>query len=191
MQCPFLEEVVMRYCRAYPVRKMIPASPSQLVSPCFTNYGTCPVFKGKDHPAIKAPRPEDKIEGAAVPETGPVSLDQKQGEQKYCVWLRQDIVSYRLCTRNYDCKHCQFEQMLADRNGRYVEPPEVIREIERLRKLPASQRKCKYMVTGKVLYQPCTLNYECWRCPIYQRIRDAAVTTYINEAKEQPADNRH
>jgi hypothetical protein len=190
MQCPFLEEVVMRYCRAYPVRKMIPASSSQLVSPCFTNYETCPVFKGKEHPAIKVPRPEEKIAGTTVPETGPVPPEQKQqGEQKYCVWLRQDVVSYRLCTRNYDCKNCPFEQQMLDEgNGKYVESPEVIREIERLRKLPGPQRKCKYMVTG---YQPCTLNYECWRCPIYQRIREAAVTTYINEAREQPADNRH
>lgn len=186
MRCQYLEEVVMRYCKAYPVRKMIPASSSQLVSPCFTNYETCPVYQEKMPIVEEAPpRPEEKEGKAEAPEINHVSI-----EQKYCVWLRQEIVSYRLCTRNYNCRTCQFEQMLADRNGKYVEPLEVVQEIEQLRELPASQRKCKYMVTGKVLYQRCHMDYECWRCPIYQRIRDTAVATYIKEAKEQPLSNQ-
>jgi len=174
MRCPYLEEVAMRYCQAYPVKKMIPASSSQLVSPCFTSHGSCPVYQdvaGKKAPDRKEVKPEPR----------PVQTEAK--EQKYCVWLRQEMVSYRLCTRNYDCVSCSFEQMLIERDGKYVEPPQIVQEVERLRKLPAEQRRCKYTVTGKILLESCTANYECWQCGKYKEIRNSIVESCLAEAK--------
>jgi glycine cleavage system H protein len=46
MKCPFLEEVVVRYCNAYPVKKMIPASVSDSQCACLSNgHSTCPEFE--------------------------------------------------------------------------------------------------------------------------------------------------
>ncbi len=44
MKCPFLEEVVVRYCRAYPIRKMIPSTADESV--CLSDeHKTCPTFR--------------------------------------------------------------------------------------------------------------------------------------------------
>ena len=45
MGCPFLEEIVMVYCRAYPVKKLVPKYQITTASPCMgEEYKTCPFF---------------------------------------------------------------------------------------------------------------------------------------------------
>lgn len=176
MRCPYLEEVAMCYCQAYPVKKMIPASSSQLVSPCFASHSNCPVYKdviGKKVPTQKQ---------VAKPEPAPIQPEAK--EQKYCVWLREEMVSYKLCTRDYNCQSCTFEQMLIERDGKYVEPPQTAAEVQRLKHLPGNLRRCKYTVTSKTLTQPCNMNYECWQCEKYKEIRNSIVESCISEAKK-------
>jgi hypothetical protein len=44
-QCPFLGEVVMDYCEAYPVRKPIPKHQINTPSPCTgESHAGCPAF---------------------------------------------------------------------------------------------------------------------------------------------------
>jgi hypothetical protein len=185
MKCPYLEEVAMRYCKAYPIKKMIPASASQLVSPCFSNPDGCPIHQDVTHR-----RPiERSCGGQAGKECGqPCPLaaleESPKDNQDYCVWLKQEIVSYRLCTHNYQCESCKFEQMLIEQNDKYQESPQTMQEIERLKNLPAGQRRCKYTVTGKVLYEPCRMSFECWQCPTYKDIRSNIVEHCIAEAKK-------
>ncbi|MBI5359097.1 MAG: hypothetical protein HZA48_00775 [Planctomycetes bacterium] len=174
MSCAFLEEIIMRYCKAYPIKKMIPASSSQLISPCFSNPCSCPVFQDVTGKTASTKTKSIKV---SVRET----VLTPEENQEYCVWLRQENVSYRLCTRNYDCQACQFEQMLVDENVKYVESPY---EIERLRQLPAGRRHCKYTVTGKVLYELCNLHYECWKCPTYNEIKTSIIEKCIADAKK-------
>jgi hypothetical protein len=46
MMCPFLEETVMVYCRAYPVRKLVPKYAITTESACMCEgYVGCPLFK--------------------------------------------------------------------------------------------------------------------------------------------------
>ena len=46
MPCPFLEEIAMVYCRAYPVRKLIPSHKVTTDSPCMgEGYRSCPFFQ--------------------------------------------------------------------------------------------------------------------------------------------------
>jgi len=187
MRCPYLEEVVMRYCQAYPVKKMIPASSSQLVSPCFASHEGCPVYqdvRGKKTQPRKQVRTSADLPQAPTEKTETTPVQPEGKEQKHCVWVRQEMVSYRLCTRNYDCASCSFEQMLIERDGKYVEPPQVVAEVERLRKLPADQRRCKYTVTGKILLESCQANYECWQCPKYKELRNSIVEACLAEAKK-------
>lgn len=52
MSCPYLEEVVMVFCRAYPVKKMIPRSQSLTASPCLAGgFKRCPFFQEVTAPA--------------------------------------------------------------------------------------------------------------------------------------------
>ena len=45
MSCPYLAEVTMVYCRASPVRKLIPSDRVSTASHCDdATFGTCPLF---------------------------------------------------------------------------------------------------------------------------------------------------
>lgn len=53
MACPHLKEVVMLYCRAYPVKKLIPLDRIASGEPCFgCEFTACPLFKD----ALSGPR---------------------------------------------------------------------------------------------------------------------------------------
>lgn len=45
MPCPHLKEVVMLYCDAFPVKKMVPLEKLVSADPCLTcNYARCPIY---------------------------------------------------------------------------------------------------------------------------------------------------
>jgi hypothetical protein len=45
MPCPHLKEVVMLYCDAYPVKKMVPLDRLVSVEPCIArDFRDCPLF---------------------------------------------------------------------------------------------------------------------------------------------------
>jgi hypothetical protein len=46
MSCPYLKEVVMLYCQAYPVKKLIPLDRIASAEPCLGHeFESCPLFK--------------------------------------------------------------------------------------------------------------------------------------------------
>lgn len=46
MKCPFLEEVVVRYCKAFPIKKMIPQARSDTPCICLSEeYTQCPEYR--------------------------------------------------------------------------------------------------------------------------------------------------
>ena len=46
MTCPFLEEILMVYCRAYPVKKPLPKMPMTTACPCVgEGYQNCSFFQ--------------------------------------------------------------------------------------------------------------------------------------------------
>jgi hypothetical protein len=45
MSCPHLKEVVMLFCDAYPVKKMLPLDRIATANPCLGEFHACPVFK--------------------------------------------------------------------------------------------------------------------------------------------------
>ena len=45
MSCPYLKEVVMLYCQAYPVKKLIPLDRIASAEPCLGHeFESCPLF---------------------------------------------------------------------------------------------------------------------------------------------------
>ncbi len=45
MTCPYLKEVSMVFCRAYPVKKPVPIDQVTTASTCEGEFGECPLFK--------------------------------------------------------------------------------------------------------------------------------------------------
>jgi hypothetical protein len=46
MSCPYLEEIMMVFCRAYPVKKLVPRARITTASPCLgEGFESCPFFR--------------------------------------------------------------------------------------------------------------------------------------------------
>lgn len=45
MSCPYLTEVTMVFCRAYPVKKLVPHDRLTTASRCEGTYRSCPLFQ--------------------------------------------------------------------------------------------------------------------------------------------------
>ncbi len=58
------------------------------------------------------------------------------------LWLELGAVSFRLCTRDYECGSCAFAQDIQDRFGTIAVIGEA--EVAKLKQLPGSQRLCRY-----------------------------------------------
>jgi glycine cleavage system H lipoate-binding protein len=175
-KCPFLEELLMAYCSACSVKKMI--AKDQLISqnPCETDYARCPIFK-----EFLAKQTKE----AKMAEITNNEMNAGEGE-KPCIWMKAGVIAYRMCTKNYDCKNCEFDQALLDQSGTYTESPMVVKAIEKLRQLPASERKCRYMLTGDFSYKICSNNYECWHCSVDQYIQDTIDTDpYLQKRRQR------
>ena len=91
---------------------------------------------------------------------------------KQCIWARMGVVSYRICTRDYDCLTCEFDQTMQEKiaNG---EAPGLDEAVERLKELPAPQRVCRYALKGDVSYRLCTRLFQCAACEFDQLMQDA------------------
>ena len=56
MPCPHLKEVVMLYCDAFPVKKMLPLDKLVSADPCLScNYERCPIYLQSLATAPEAP----------------------------------------------------------------------------------------------------------------------------------------
>jgi glycine cleavage system H lipoate-binding protein len=103
--------------------------------------------------------------------------------KKKCVWMEAGVVSYKLCDNNYDCSTCVYDQGMQLKVSRQKEavsavpveaPAEKFTEtwVEKMMKLPASQRKCRYMITGEVGRKTCPNAYVCGNCAFDQMMQE-------------------
>lgn len=91
---------------------------------------------------------------SAEPEAGPAQ----------CIWMKTGMVSYRLCHSNYECASCEFNQTMLEQRALLKTEDGAAKVLEGLRQLPASQRKCRYMLNGRVAFRICSKLYECGHC---------------------------
>ncbi len=104
---------------------------------------------------------------------------------KQCVWVDAGVISYKICTLNYECERCSLHQALVD--GPVLVQPHVSPSPNRakaekqraefeefFKKLPASARKCHYTLTGEVSYKLCINGFNCANCSFQQMIEDSA-----------------
>jgi DNA-binding response OmpR family regulator len=91
---------------------------------------------------------------------------------KQCIWARMGMVSYRICTRDYDCLTCEFDQTMQEKIST-GEASELDEALERLKELPAPQRVCRYALKGDISYRLCTRLFQCAACEFDQLMQDA------------------
>jgi len=109
-------------------------------------------------PAVEAPEAGEAVEEGVKP--------------KECVWSRMGVVSYRICTRDYDCLTCEFDQMMQEKIAS-GETTELDEALERLKELPGPQRVCRYALKGDVSYRLCSRLFQCETCEFGQYMKDA------------------
>lgn len=178
MKCPFLEEIMVAYCTACKVKKMLPKDNLAVQNPCEVDYQNCPIYRDfllgdkKERKMVEDNKQEVKTSKTEKP----------------CIWMKAGVIAYRMCTRDYDCKNCEFDQALMDGSGTYTESPMVAKAIAKLRQLPATERKCRYMLTGDFTYKICPNNYECWHCAVDQYVQDSIeASPYLQKRRQRIA----
>jgi len=106
---------------------------------------------------------EPRIEAVTVAE---------EAKPKDCVWMKMGLVAYRICTRDYDCLTCEFDQMMQEKMAA-GETTELDQALERFRELPGSQRLCRYALKGDVSHRICSRLFQCVTCEFGQMMEDA------------------
>ena len=86
--------------------------------------------------------------------------------------MRMGMVSYRICTNDYNCLACEFDQMMQEKMAS-GEAPELDAALERFKELPGNQRLCRYAIKGDVSYRLCTRLFQCTNCEFGQMMEDA------------------
>ncbi|TET44187.1 MAG: hypothetical protein E3J66_01080 [Dehalococcoidia bacterium] len=117
---------------------------------------------------VKEALTKPKIEAMAEEEAAPA----EEAKPKECIWMKLGMISYRLCTHNYDCLTCEFDQMMQDEMARGG-APELDAALERFKELPGNQRLCRYAIKGDVSYRLCTSLFQCSTCEFGQMMEDA------------------
>ncbi len=114
---------------------------------------------------------EEAIAQTAVEVTAGEETTSEAIKPKECVWMKLGMVSYRLCTKNYDCLTCEFDQEMQERMGK--EDTEFDAVLERFKELPGSQRVCRYALKGNISYRLCTRLFQCESCEFGQNMEEA------------------
>jgi DNA-binding response OmpR family regulator len=112
-------------------------------------------------------------EGLVKPkvEAGEVEGAVEEGV-KVCIWAKMGVVSNRICTRNYDCLTCEFDQAMQEKIAA-GEAPGLDEALERFKELPGPQRVCRYALKGDVSYRLCSRVFQCATCEFNQVMQDA------------------
>ncbi len=92
-------------------------------------------------------------------------------KQKECLWMRMGMVAHRICTNDYNCVTCEFDQMMQEKMAA-GEAPELEAALQRLKELPGSQRLCRYALKGEVSYRVCSRVFHCATCEFGQMMED-------------------
>jgi tetratricopeptide (TPR) repeat protein len=114
--------------------------------------------------ALTQPEVEATSEAEAVPAAGVV-------KPKECIWMKLGLVSYRICTQNYECLTCEFDQMMQEQMAK-GDTTELDAALEKFRELPGNQRICRYALKGDISYRLCTRLFRCATCEFGQNMED-------------------
>jgi hypothetical protein len=104
----------------------------------------------------------------AKPKESPLAEEE---QPEYCVYMLMGIVSYRLCTGDYNCLSCKFDREIEERID--AGEAELIKALERYTSLPGNQRFCRYALKRNISYRLCSRVLQCGSCEFCQNMEDA------------------
>ncbi|HUT96833.1 MAG TPA: hypothetical protein VMW60_01800, partial [Dehalococcoidales bacterium] len=104
------------------------------------------ILTRKTKEAIARPEVEPAVEEAAVAEAV---------KPKECVWMKLGMVSHRLCTNEFDCLTCEFDQEMQEKMAK-GDAAELDAALGIFKELPGSQRVCRFALKGNISYRLCT-----------------------------------
>jgi glycine cleavage system H lipoate-binding protein len=118
------------------------------------------------------------------------------GERK-CIWMDAGVVSYKLCTNQFQCNLCDFDRAMSNRAKKAKEESrddkpttshkkEIVEWMEEFRHFSADQRKCRYMLMGEVSYKICPNSFRCGECSFDQMMQDRVQPSFELDIKELP-----
>lgn len=88
--------------------------------------------------------------------------------RRECLWMHLGLVSYRLCTNDYNCYTCEFDQDVQRRIA--ANDPEINEVLRKQLELPGPQRLCRYALKGEVSYRICSRLFQCATCEFSQML---------------------
>jgi len=94
------------------------------------------------------------------------------GKIKECLWMKMGMVDFRICTNEYNCISCQFDQEMQQKMAS-GESVELDIAMEKLKELPGTQRSCRYAIKGDVSSRICSRLFQCKACEFNQGMEDA------------------
>ncbi|MFC2004908.1 response regulator [Chloroflexota bacterium] len=109
-----------------------------------------------------------------------------EARPKYCVWVSLGMVSYRICTNDYNCMSCEFDQEMQEKMAAGG-GPELEEALARLKELPGNQRLCRYALKGDVSHRICSRLFQCATCEFGQMMDDALQQMLAQRAVELAA----
>ena len=95
-----------------------------------------------------------------------------EAKPKECLWVRMGMVAQRICTNDYNCITCEFDQAMQEKMAS-GESPELDAALEKLKALPGNQRLCRYALKGEVAYRLCSRLFHCATCEFGQMQEEA------------------
>jgi glycine cleavage system H lipoate-binding protein len=116
-----------------------------------------------------------------------------EGENK-CIWMEAGVVSYKLCNNQYNCMSCNFDQGMARKAKEErlkvqetdQDKPRIEEWTKKFLELPASQRKCRYMLMGATSFKLCPNAFQCGDCAYDQMMQDRIPPTIPLKVGEAP-----
>jgi hypothetical protein len=113
-----------------------------------------------------------KVKEAQAQPAAEPTAEEEAVKPKECVWVKLGMVSQRICTNDYDCLTCEFDQMMQEQMAQ-GDTPELEAALERFKELPGSQRVCRYALKGNISYRLCTRLFQCETCEFGQNMEEA------------------
>ena len=116
------------------------------------------------------------------------------GERK-CIWMDAGVVSYKLCTSQFQCNICEFDAAMSNRakqsKAENYKPTtgykkEIVEWMEEFKHLGADQRKCRYMLMGEVSYKICPNSFRCGECTFDQMMHDRVQPSFERDMTTFP-----
>ncbi|MBI5479292.1 MAG: hypothetical protein HY906_10575 [Deltaproteobacteria bacterium] len=173
MSCPFIRVVEACYCSAFPIRKLIPRSELHQLGPCQEGHESCSVFRSSATQRIETIFTEAGARGQIE-----VRL---RDERPPCVWMSEEVISFRLCDRDFECADCPVEAALTGAARALVESPEA-RRLALGGSAARRARRCKYVLVADARRRTCDRDYRCPECETFLQIQ-GAVAGRLDPAK--------